>query len=443
MDAISRQLFERAQKAIPGGVNSPVRAFRAVASTVDSPVFFSRGKGAYLTGADGKVYTDYVGSWGPMILGHAHPEVLEAIIRAALDGTSFGAPTLREVQLAERLQQLVPSMELVRCVSSGTEATMSALRLARGATGRTKVIKFDGCYHGHADYLLVKAGSGGATFGVPDSAGVPPAVAQDTITVAYNDLAACERIFAEEGQAIAAVILEPVAANMGVILPAPGFLEGLRRLTQKHGAILIFDEVITGFRVALGGAQARYGITPDLSCFGKIVGGGLPLACYGGRRDLMSQVAPLGPVYQAGTLSGNPLAVAAGLATLEVLSRRPPSGQPDAYQQLEKLGARLFDGLNAAAASAGVAARGYRVGSVMSWFFVDPAFLKSGREIRSWDDAKDADRQRFARYFAGMLDRGVYLAPSQFEAAFVSLAHTEQDIDQTVEAARLTFAQFG
>ncbi|MBI3636395.1 MAG: glutamate-1-semialdehyde 2,1-aminomutase [Candidatus Rokubacteria bacterium] len=415
----SIQLYAAAERVIPGGVNSPVRAFRGVGG---QPFFVSHARGSRLTDVDGREYIDFLGSWGPMILGHAPAAVIEAVTEAAKMGTSYGAPTPAEVEMAEAITAAYPSMEMMRLVSSGTEAAMSAIRLARGATGRDVLVKFDGCYHGHADSLLVKAGSGGATFGIPDSRGVPAALAQLTVTVPFNDLDAIRDVFRARGHEIAAVIVEPVAGNMGVVPPRPDFLAGLRELCREHGAVLIFDEVITGFRVAYGGAQALYGVRPDLTCLGKIIGGGLPVGAYGGRRDLMSQVAPLGGVYQAGTLSGNPLAVAAGLATLRALS----TGDP--YARLEALGARLARGLAAGAEKAGVPVRINRVGSMLTGFFTaDP--------VTDYATAKRADTARYARFFHGMLERGVFLAASQFEAAFVSLAHTEADVDATARAA--------
>jgi glutamate-1-semialdehyde 2,1-aminomutase len=417
-DPVSQALFERAQRVIPGGVNSPVRAFRAVGG---QPVFMSRAQGAYVFGADGARYTDYIGSWGPMILGHAHPDVLSAIGQAAASGTSFGAPTELEVRFAEKIHELYPSVEMMRAVSSGTEATMSALRVARGFTGRSVVVKFVGCYHGHADFLLVKAGSGAATLGVPDSAGVPAAAAANTATLPFNDEAALAGLFAARGQEIAAVIVEPVVGNMGVVPPAPGYLEAIVEQCARHGALSIFDEVMTGCRVARGGMQERAKIRPDMTCLGKIVGGGMPLAAYGGRRDVMQHVAPLGPVYQAGTLSGNPVAVSAGLATLAKLN--------DAlYARLEALGARLEAGLSDAARAAGVPACVQRVGSMITLFF-------GNGPVRSWSDAETCDTKRFGKWHAEMLARGQYWPPSQFEAAFISGAHTPEDIDATVAAA--------
>ncbi len=419
----SKVLFEAAQRVIPGGVNSPVRAFRAVGG---GPRFIARGQGAYLWDVDGNRYIDYVMSWGPLIAGHAHPQVVEAIQKAAARGTSYGAPTELEVELAEMVVEAVPSIEMVRFVNSGTEATMSALRLARAFTGRPKIIKFEGGYHGHADMLLAQAGSGVITLGLPDSAGVPQEAVQHTLTAPYNDLAAVEALFDANPGQIAAVILEPVAGNMGVVPPAPGFLAGLRRLTQAHGALLIFDEVITGFRIAYGGAQALYGVLPDLTCLGKIIGGGLPVGAYGGRREIMEKVAPLGPMYQAGTLSGNPLAMTAGIETLKLLR------QPNTYERLEIMAARLSERLGSAAAAAGVPLTQNRVGSMMTAFF-------TAQPVTDYTSAKTSDTARYARFFRAMLERGVYLAPSQFEAAFISLAHTDADIEATVEAAREAF----
>jgi glutamate-1-semialdehyde 2,1-aminomutase len=416
----SRSLFDAAQRVIPGGVNSPVRAFRGVGG---SPFFVAHAEGAHLTDVDGRRYIDFLGSWGPLILGHAAPSVVEAVTEAVRRGTSYGAPTGGEVEMAELIARAMPSVEMLRLVSSGTEAAMSAIRLARGATGRDVIVKFDGCYHGHADSLLVKAGSGGATFGVPDSLGVPPALAALTLTAPFNDLAAVKALFDARGGDIAAVIVEPVAGNMGVVPPAPGFLAGLRDLCTRHGALLILDEVITGFRVAPGGAQALYGVRADLTCLGKIIGGGLPVGAYGGRRDLMERVAPLGGVYQAGTLSGNPLAVSAGLATLRAL------GDPAVYARLEALGAALERGILAAAAAAGVPVTVNRVGSMLTTFFTEGP-------VTDYASARRSDTARYARYFHAMLERGVFLAPSQFEAAFVSLAHGEADIAAAAAACR-------
>ncbi len=425
----SHELFARAKQTIPGGVNSPVRAFRGVGG---DPVFFASGKGAYLWDVDGNSYVDYVGSWGPMILGHAQPQVLAAIADAAKDGLSFGAPTEREVRFAELLIRRVPSMDKVRLVSSGTEATMSALRVARGATGRAKIVKIDGAYHGHADSLLVSAGSGAATLGIPGSAGVTEGAARDTLTVPWNDVAAIEAVFADhrdkDGHSeIAAVIIEPVCGNMGCVAPEPGYLELLRRLTKDAGTVLIFDEVMTGFRVSHGGAQARYGIDPDMTCLGKIVGGGLPAGAYGGKREIMDKVAPVGPVYQAGTLSGNPLAVAAGMSLLELLDA------PGLYERLEEQTAYLSRELLSICQRANIPAVVNQVGSMFTLFF-------TGQPVRNYADAKRSDTARFARFFHGMLDRGIYLPPSQFEAAFVSAAHTLADVEKTLGAAREVIA---
>jgi glutamate-1-semialdehyde 2,1-aminomutase len=425
-DPKSKLLFARATKKIPGGVNSPVRAFRAVGG---EPVFIDRAQGAYLWGADGTRYTDYVGSWGPMILGHAHPAVVAAITEAAARGTSFGAPTELEVRFAEKVTELYPSIDMMRAVCSGTEATMAALRVARGYTKRDLIVKFEGCYHGHADSLLVKAGSGLATLGVPDSAGVPAEAAAKTLTLAYNDRKGLARLFATRGKEIAAVIVEPVVGNMGVVPPEPGFLEDILARCEEHGAVSIFDEVMTGSRVARGGMQARAGLRPAMTCLGKVVGGGMPLAVYGGRRDIMEQVAPLGPVYQAGTLSGNPVAVSAALATLERLD--------DAlYARLEALGARLERGITLALTKTGVVGTVQRVGAMITLFFREGP-------VRSWDDAKKSDTARFGRWHAEMLARGQYWPPSQFEAAFFSGAHTEADIDATLEAAGAALAKSG
>ncbi|HEY8489034.1 MAG TPA: glutamate-1-semialdehyde 2,1-aminomutase [Thermaerobacter sp.] len=416
--ARSAELWQRARELLPGGVSSPVRAFAAVGGT---PRFIDRAKGPYVTDVDGVRYVDYVMAWGPLILGHAHPAVVEAVQRQVERGTAYGAPTEVELALAEAITAAIPSMERVRFVNSGTEATMSALRLARAYTGRDKVVKFAGCYHGHADSLLVEAGSGVLTLGLPGSPGVTRGAAQDTWVLPYNDTAAVEELFARHGERIAAVIVEPIAGNMGVVPPEPGFLPALRRLTREAGALLIFDEVITGFRVGPGGAQGLLGITPDLTCLGKVIGGGLPVGAYGGRADIMERVAPAGPVYQAGTLSGNPLAMAAGLATLEVLS------QPGTYERLERQAARLAEGLEAEARAQDVPYCLQRVGSMWTGFF-HPGPLRNLAEVRQ------ADASFYARYFHGMLREGVYLPPSAFEAAFVSLAHTDQDIDFTVEA---------
>jgi glutamate-1-semialdehyde 2,1-aminomutase len=417
-EALSRSLYERASAVIPGGVNSPVRAFKAVGGT---PIFIARAEGARLTSADGRVYVDYVGSWGPMILGHAHPDVVQAVRDAALRGTSYGAPTELEVRFAETICSIYPSIEMVRAVSSGTEATMSALRAARGYTGRNVVVKFEGCYHGHGDFLLVKAGSGAATFGVPDSAGVPPSTVVDTLTLPYNDIDALQALFAARGGDIAAVIVEPVVGNMGVVPPVAGFLEAIVDLCRHHGAVSVFDEVMTGCRVSRGGVQQLAGLRPDMTCLGKIVGGGMPLAAYGGRRAIMERVAPLGPVYQAGTLSGNPVAVSAGLATLERLN-------DTLYRHLETLGARLEEGLQRAIDARGASACVQRIGSMITLFFAHGP-------IRSWAQASLCDTKAFARWHRGMLDRGFYWPPAQFEAAFLSGAHTQRDIDATVTAA--------
>jgi len=410
----SEELFRRAQETIPGGVNSPVRAFRSVGG---NPVFIARGEGAHIFDVDGNQYIDYVGSWGPLLLGHRHPDIVAALEGALAIGTSFGAPTEREVELAEAIRDAVPSIEMVRLVNSGTEATMSAIRVARGFTGRDLIVKFEGCYHGHVDSLLVKAGSGVATLGIPDTQGVPKGFCDTTIALPFNDAEAVEQAFRAHGGHIAAVIVEPVAGNMGCVPPLPGYLEALRDITARFGALLVFDEVMTGFRVAFGGAQQRYGIRPDLTTLGKVIGGGLPVGAYGGRKDVMSKVAPVGPVYQAGTLSGNPLAVAAGLAMLRYLKRHP-----EVYGQLEARTAELC-----AAAPEGVTVN--RVGSMFTWFFTD-------QPVTDYESAKRSDTARFARFFRGMLERGIYLAPSQFEAAFVSAAHTEEDIRETIAAAR-------
>ena len=416
----SEKLWKQAQRYIPGGVNSPVRAFKGVGG---SPIFVERGKGPKIWDVDGKQYIDHVCSWGPLILGHAHKEVAARLKKVISEGTSFGIPTERETDLARMVVRAVPSIEKVRLVSSGTEAVMSAIRLARGFTKRSLIIKFEGCYHGHADGLLVKAGSGATTLGVPTSPGVPAEYASCTMTLPYNDVGAVAKACKRYGKKIAAIILEPVAGNMGVVPPADGYLESLRKITKKHGILLIFDEIITGFRVAYGGAQSLYKIKPDLTTLGKIIGGGLPVGAYGGRADIMDYMAPVGPVYQAGTLSGNPLAVEAGLATLEILSR------PGTYKQLESLAKKMGDGLGEAADKAGIPTYRTRIGSMMCMFF-------TGDPVNNYEDALKCDTSLYAKYFHKMLERGVYLAPSQFEAAFVSLAHTEKDIDKTLRAAR-------
>jgi glutamate-1-semialdehyde 2,1-aminomutase len=419
----SEELFLRAKAVIPGGVSSPVRAFKAVGGT---PLFVARAEGARIEDEDGRSFVDYVGSWGPMILGHAHPAVLAAIHDAATRGTSFGAPCALEVELAERVVRHVPSVEKVRFVSSGTEATMSALRVARGFTGRRKILKFDGCYHGHADSLLVSAGSGVATLGIPGSPGVPEGTVADTLVVPYNDVPAVRQVVAAHGSDLAAIIVEPVCGNMGTVAPKTGYLEALREITRRNGTVLIFDEVMTGFRLALGGAQQLYGLRPDMTCLGKIVGGGLPAAAYGGRADIMATVAPEGPVYQAGTLSGNPLAMAAGAALLDLLAR------PGTYDTLETRSARLEEGLRRAARDASATVTINRVGSMITVFFC-------AGPVVDYTTAKASDTRQFGRFFQAMLERGVYLPPAQFEAAFVSLAHGEAEIDLTVAAAAEAF----
>jgi glutamate-1-semialdehyde 2,1-aminomutase len=415
----NEELFARAQRTIPAGVNSPVRAFRSVGGT---PRFFARGEGAYLWDADGKRYIDYVGSWGPAILGHAHPEVVRSVQETARNALSFGAPTEGEIEMAEMLCALLPSIEMVRLVSSGTEATMSALRLARGHTGRSKIVKFEGCYHGHGDSLLVKAGSGALTFGQPSSAGVPPAIAGETLVLSYNDLEEVERAFKERPNDIAGVIVEPVAGNMNLIAPKPGFLAGLRKLCDRYGAVLIFDEVMTGFRVHLRGAQGLYGVTPDLTTLGKVIGGGMPVGAFGGRREIMHKIAPLGPVYQAGTLSGNPVAVAAGLATLKLIQA------PGFYERLGERTRALTEGLTRVAAKAGVAFSAQSIGGMFGVYFA--------REVpQSYAAVMSCDKEAFNRFFHRMLDAGIYLAPSAFEAGFVSAAHTAEDVATTVRIA--------
>ncbi|MGO4538095.1 glutamate-1-semialdehyde 2,1-aminomutase [Paenibacillus sp. 2TAB19] len=423
-NARSVEAFARAKKVIPGGVNSPVRAFKSVDL---NPVYMERGEGSRVYDIDGNSYIDYVGSWGPLIMGHAHPEVIEAIKRTAEKGTSFGAPTELETLMAELVVERVPSVDIVRMVNSGTEATMSALRLARGYTKRSKILKFEGSYHGHADSLLIKAGSGVATLGLPDSPGVPEHVASHTITVPYNDLASVKLAFEKFGEEIACVIVEPIAGNMGVVPPLPGFLQGLRDVTEKYGTILIFDEVMTGFRVGYNCAQGLYGVTPDLTCFGKVIGGGLPVGAYGGKRELMEQIAPSGPIYQAGTLSGNPLAMAAGYTTLKLLT-------PEVYEQLERQAVKLQLGFEANASKHGIANTINRVGSMVCPFFTDNFVI-------NFETAKTSDITRFKAYFAAMLDLGVNIAPSQFEGMFVSAAHSDEDIAATIAAHDIAFSR--
>jgi len=420
---LSADLFNRAQQLLPGGVNSPVRAFRGVGG---SPLFIKRAEGAYLIDEDENSYIDYVGSWGPMILGHAHPAVVEAMQAQAILGLSYGAPTRLEVTMAERIQELMPSMEMLRMVNSGTEATMSAIRLARGFTKRSKILKFAGCYHGHSDSLLVKAGSGVLTCGIPDSAGVPADVAQHTLTCSFNNLAEVSQVFAELGEQIAAIIVEPVAGNMGCIPPVAEFLPGLRRLCDQYGSVLIFDEVMTGFRVAQGGAQQLYKVKPDLTTLGKIIGGGMPVGAFGGRRDIMEQLAPLGPVYQAGTLSGNPMAMAAGIVTLEGISR------PYLYEGLEHITRLLVTGLKTLAQRAGISLQATHVGSMFGIFFSD-------KPVQNYEDVKACDIERFKKFFHGMLSQGIYLAPSAFEAGFVSTCHGEVELAKTLQAAERVF----
>ncbi|GAB4491083.1 MAG: glutamate-1-semialdehyde 2,1-aminomutase [Thermodesulfovibrionales bacterium] len=421
--AQSRKLFSQAQALIPGGVNSPVRAFRAVGG---NPVFIAKAKGSRIFDVDGNSYIDYVLSWGPMVLGHSHPAVVKALKAAVDKGTSFGAPTPLEVELARLVLTLYPSMDRVRMVNSGTEATMSAIRVARGFTGRDKIVKFEGCYHGHADGLLVKAGSGATTFGVPDSPGVPKSYAVNTITVPFNDIEALKKVINREWRQIACVILEPVVGNIGCVLPKPGFLAAVRKLTKEKGIVLIFDEVMTGFRVALGGAQERYRIRPDMTCLGKVIGGGLPVGAYGGRKEIMEMVSPAGPVYQAGTLSGNPLAMTAGIATLKELTR------PGVIAKIERSAAMLEEGLKDAAERSGAVTKFYRAGSMFCTYF-------TGADVVDYATAKKADTKKFSRFFLAMLNRGINLAPSQFEAGFMSLAHTGRDIDTTVAAAYEAF----
>lgn len=422
----SKSAYKKACEIIPGGVNSPVRAFKSVGG---DPILISSGKGSRITDIDGNVYIDYVCSWGPLILGHAYEPIIETIKKTAERGTSYGAPTLLETEMAELIVSMVPSIEMVRMVNSGTEATMSAIRLARGYTGRSKIVKFAGCYHGHGDSFLIKAGSGAITLGLPDSPGVTESTAKDTLIAEYNDLASVEELFAKCGNEIAAIIVEPVAANMGVVLPAKGFLEGLRRIATENNAVLIFDEVITGFRLAKGGAQEYFGVMPDLTTMGKIIGGGLPVGAYGGKKEILSMLAPLGPVYQAGTLSGNPLAMAAGIAMLKELNK------PGFYAELERKAAKMEEGLKENLAKTGHKAVINRVGSLMTLFFNDL------EKIESFDDVMKSDGEKYARYFRMALNAGIYLAPSQFEAAFVSNAHSDEDIEITLKASLLALQQ--
>ncbi|MGE5237192.1 MAG: glutamate-1-semialdehyde 2,1-aminomutase [Chloroflexota bacterium] len=419
----SLALFKKALELLPGGVNSPVRAFKAVGG---SPLFIQKARGSKISDIDGNTFIDYVLSWGPMILGHAHASVVKALKAAVDKGTSFGAPTPLEIELARRVVDMYPSIEKIRMVNSGTEATMSAIRAARGFTGRDKVIKFEGCYHGHADGLLVKAGSGAATFGIPDSPGVPRSYAKNTLTLPFNDPKSFKALVRREWKSVACVIVEPVVGNIGCVLPKPGFLETLRSETEKHGIVLIFDEVMTGFRVSAGGAQAHYGIRPDMTCLGKVIGGGLPVGAYGGRAEIMSRIAPEGPVYQAGTLSGNPLAMTAGIETLKILARK------ESYARLEQTMRHLEEGLRDAATRAGAATRFYRAGTMFCTYFTN-------REVTDYATAKTSDTARYARFFMKMLEQGIYLAPSQFEAGFISLAHTAADVEKTVAAAYNAF----
>jgi glutamate-1-semialdehyde 2,1-aminomutase len=423
--AKSEEIFSAAQKLMPGGVSSPVRAFKSVGG---QPIVFDHVKGAYIWDVDGNQYIDYVGTWGPAICGHAHPVVIEALHAALEKGTSFGAPCALENVLAEMVINAVPSIDIVRFVNSGTEACMSVLRLMRAFTGREKIIKFEGCYHGHADMFLVKAGSGVATLGLPDSPGVPKSTTANTLTAPYNDLETVKQLFAENPDQIAGVILEPVVGNSGFVTPDAGFLEGLREITQEQGALLVFDEVMTGFRIAYGGAQAKFGVTPDLTTLGKVIGGGLPVGAYGGRADIMSMVAPAGPMYQAGTLSGNPLAMTAGIKTLELLSK------PGTYEQLDRITTKLSEGLLSVAREAGHEVTGGNISAMFGMFF-------TGQAVHNYDDAKTADMKKFARFHRGMLEQGIYLAPSQFEAGFTSLAHTDEDVDRTLAAAKTVLAE--
>lgn len=426
----SKAAFAEAKQHMPGGVNSPVRSFANVGG---NPLFIARAEGSKIYDIDGNEYIDYVGSWGPMVVGHAHPQVVKALQEAAARGTSYGAPTLLETELAKLVQTVYPSIEVIRMVNSGTEATMSALRLARGYTGRDKIVKFIGCYHGHSDSLLVSAGSGMATFGVPSSPGVTKGTAADTIAVPYNDEDAIRSVMEREGENIAAIIVEPVAGNMGLVLPRQGYLSLLRELTEKHGALLIFDEVMCGFRASLGGAQAAYGIRPDLTCLGKIIGGGLPVAAYGGRREIMERVSPAGPVYQAGTLSGNPLAMTAGIETLKILTAEPEDGKADYSRELTIQTKNLLLGWQSAAKDVGVSICAHQAGSMFGIFFID-------REVYDYADAEAADQEAFRIWFETMLDEGIYLAPSQFETLFLSGAHTAEDIERTIVAAKKGFA---
>lgn len=423
----SSKLFQEAQKVIPGGVNSPVRAFRAVGL---EPLFVSRAQGSKVYDADGQAYIDYMGSWGPMILGHAHPHVRKAMTQALRKGWSYGAATELEVRLAQKISKAVPSMEMIRMVSSGTEAAMSAVRVARGYTGRDKIIKFEGCYHGHADSFLVKAGSGAITFGIPDSAGVPSSLAEHTLVAPFNDLAAVQSYFQQYPSQIACVLVEPIAGNMGVVLPREGFLKGLEEICRKHEALLIFDEVITGFRMTYGGVQKIYGVKPDLTCLGKVIGGGMPVGAYGGRREIMGKVSPLGPIYQAGTLSGNPLAMTCGLATLEVLRER------GVYKKIELLTVQICKRLEEICREKGIPAQINRAGSMFTLFF-------TGEGVYDYPTAKKADTGKYAKYFGAMIQNGVWLPPSQFEACFVSVAHSERDVAKTLQAAETALSSLG